>query len=257
MLLSILCILIILIVLTISYKYTETFKNPDDPLNYPQTQDNYGCYDYIKNVKQWNPDTYTKDQKKALFQFRAGIGTESGNIENMFPFTNTCILPTSHLQLFNVQNCKLGDYQLLNTPKNIAPEGCMIKLDEHYTEDSFKKFLTDAYTIYDYDNIMLINNLSNQMMSLCNQMMSLCNQLNNVEIEKQNWITLDTNLLAPNSECSLNQAKFKELFKNEEDLYNYFMKLWNGCNFIDVNTNNLKYFNSYMDSIINTFSPYS
>lgn len=253
------CLIILVSAALLSaYQNIEPYKNPEDPMNYPQKQSDFSCYSYVKNIKKWNPDSYTNEQKKALYTMRAGIGADPGGYENKFPYTNSCVIPTSHLDIYGIDNekCAMGPHQLTPTISTMNPSGCMLKLDESYDEKSFKKFLTDAYDIYDKENADTIHSLEAQKERLTKLKDKLKAILKNKHSELQQWKQKDDELMKEGSECSEDTKAFKQLFKNYEALYEHFLKVAQGINTIKHYDWKIDIYQKTCDAVNNTFQNY-
>lgn len=173
-LLIILLLIIILVTSMMSYKI-ETFINLTDQNIYPQTPNDYTCYNYIKNIKKWNVDELTKEQQKVLFTMRTLQGTQFNDNNKIFPYKDGCVIPREHLPIFNASidktsltvtppiydnnGSKIGEKDNItisynNNDNKSYPKGVITDFSK-MNYNQFKDFLNGAYELYDSD--FLIN----------------------------------------------------------------------------------------------------
>jgi hypothetical protein len=208
--LHILLIILLLIVITaasmMSYKI-ETFSN-----TFLQTPNNETCYNYIKNVKKWNVDELTKEQKKVLFTMRAAQGAQYSDNSKVFPFKDACVIPYNHLPIFNTSEnaTSLTVYpknkpsiKINNTDQTMSPQGVYVDFaDPEMTFDKFKDLLAGGYLLYDSDFIIESQKLNDEIKKLTNTRDYWKNLFNRLFQQTKHYnINLIYSLSNPNSEC--------------------------------------------------------
>lgn len=159
----ILSVLILILILYILFKnkIKETFIN-----NIPNTPSDYSCFNYLsKYKKNWNLNELTSDQKKVLLTLKAGLIDSYDENSLEFPYTNSCIIPQNHYEIFNLNvnsitgtdinvdpsfKPKQSKYSLMLTSNKDYPYGVKINLDDDkMTFDNFKDILNGLYQQFD------------------------------------------------------------------------------------------------------------
>lgn len=233
----ILILLIILILLAYFFKNTiyEKFTS-----NIPNTPSDYSCYNYIKNNKNWNLNELSTDQKKVLFTLKAGQTDTYDNNSLEFPYTNSCIIPTNHYDIFNITqkpdntvninidktltkdsnyNPRKTLYTLPLTSSKDYPTGVKINLDdENLTFDDFKNILNGLYQQYDDEYIQNRIKLTSEITRLDKYYDDLVVTYTNTINDTNGIQAKITALTNPNSECSRNTASLPS-YTNRKDIY--------------------------------------
>jgi hypothetical protein len=117
-------------------------------LKYNNTIDynNISCDDYLKNTDYYKQyiDGYKHRKVVLKDMYRAGTSTFS-DIAKIYANMNGCILPDNKLELYNVKDCSLNNYQMKKTSDIYEPGGCMIDFTEKPLNSEFTKFLDNGY----------------------------------------------------------------------------------------------------------------
>lgn len=194
---TLLSIIFIVIILS-SFKYKiEKYSN----------NDTITCKDLILNYKNFNLDDLTEQQQKVLKTMNilnANIYTDDKL--NHPEWKNSCVIPKSHLPIFNVDQNKKDDWIINNnklryTKVNEIPDGFVIDLDK-YDELSFKKLLSDLYNLYDKEFLDAKNELQTKI-----DQWTEAKKLKEVELKTINTdiSKYESMLNDLNSECQLNK----------------------------------------------------
>lgn len=226
-----------------SYKI-ETFTNLTDPNAYPQTPNNETCYNYIKNVKKWNVDELTNEQKKVLFTMRATQGTQYSAETKVFPFKDGCAIPRNHLPIFNtdenassltVNPKNKSPITIEKTDKTMYPQGVYTDFtDPSMTFNKFKNFLTGAYDLYDSDFLIEKEKLEIEIKRLTSTRDYWKQVLADLVNRTNHYYRLTDSLLAENSECqeikrynlTVLLPEWNKLLGVNNDVVNRINQLW-------------------------------
>lgn len=237
----IILLLFIIIITTSMMAYKiETFTNLVDKNVYPQTPNDYTCYNYIKNVKQWNIDELTNDQKKVLFTMRTLQGEQFADNSNIFPYQNGCVIPIEHFPIFNIpsnstsfsftpiikddngiQTGVKADITLQLTDSTYSyPHGLLIDFNT-MEYNQFKDLLNGAYKLYDAEFLQSQKDIENQIEQENNTYNANTDRLNNLIAQTENTNKLTIQLKDKNSECQKTIANnINILAPNISDLNN-------------------------------------
>jgi hypothetical protein len=236
----ILILLIVVILLVYVFKNTiyEKFTS-----NIPNNPSDYSCYNYIKNNKNWNLNELSTDQKKVLFTLKAGQTDTYDSDSLEFPYTNSCIIPANHYDIFNIRqksdntidvnidktltkdksyNPRKTSYNLPLTSSRDYPVGVKINLDDqNMTFDNFKDILNGLYQQYDDEYIKNRAILTKQIADLDKYYDDLVVRYTNT-VNDTNGIQAKINtLIDSNSECSRNIASLPSYLNRKEIYDNY------------------------------------
>lgn len=224
----------------------ETFTTISDPTIFPQTPNNETCYDYIKNVKNWNVGQLTDKQKKVIFTMRALLGSQYSDNSKVFPFKDGCVIPKENLPIFNASeettsltvsppNNRNKHITLSSTNETMYPQGLYVDFtDPNMNYDKFRDILDGGYQLYDSEFLIEERRLKNEINRLTRIRDSLNGVLANLVNQTNNVVQMTADLNDPNSECQRAKAqnvtsiqKWNELINQQNYYQNRYWTLWN------------------------------
>lgn len=213
-------LLLILLIATSMQSYKiETFANTEDTTAFPQTPNDLTCYNYIKNVKNWDVNSLMPDQKKVLFTMRTLQSTQYAPDSKIFPYKDGCVIPKEHLPIYNKDTNDTTPLDIKTDNKTTTipytksdeyPEGVVVDLSTNNFDD-FKKFLSDAYTLYDADQIKDRDLLMKQINSLTKTRDDLNVQLKAIKDSIAKYTSQLNILNDPNDVCQRDAKTLADL----------------------------------------------
>ena len=212
-------IVLFLIIITLVFYYKklkESYTEYDliKTLNIDQIDET--CFNYLKYVKKWSPDTFTDKEKKVLLTMRRLASTTYTDTTTSYPISkDAAVIPIEHLPVYN----KIWDEQpwdLINpipipgsdaylrpTYANEMPKGYVYEFNNR-TKSNLANFLDAANLLYDSDFYEQLGELNLQLSNLTLQKNTLQSQFNYLTQQNTMYITLYNDMLAPNSDCKKN-----------------------------------------------------
>jgi len=194
----------------INYKI-ETFSNTQTSSNIPATPNNETCYNYIKNVKNWNVSDLTSNQQKVLFTMRALLGSQFSDNTKTFPFKDGCVIPSNHLPIYDIAETSTSltvnppnkqSITINATDSTMYPKGLYVDFtDPTMDYNKFKDFLDGAYLLYDSSFFVQQESLLNEIKRLKANRDNLKQNLANLVTQTNNVNNMATALQDPNSQC--------------------------------------------------------
>lgn len=171
----ILLLIVIIVAAMRSYKI-ETYTNLSNIKMYPQTPSDLTCYNYIKNIKEWNVGELTLDQKKLVFTMRVLQGKQYTMDNTAYPYKDACVIPKEHFPIYNRDRNDMSDltitsptnnktYILKYSKETETPEGLVIDFTEIDFEN-FKAILDGLYELFDSEFIQERKSLKAQLQKL-------------------------------------------------------------------------------------------
>lgn len=265
----ILLLIILIILLFFIFKYNKLNIKPgyNHPLinnienfnqnnNVPDDPNDYSCYNYLKKYKNWDVDSLSSDQKKVLFTLKAGLTDSYDNNILQFMFTNSCIIPQNHFDIYNIQlksnnTCDINidpslqndsNYKPVKTSYNLPytstkdyPNGIKINLDDdNITFDKFKDILNGLYQQFDKEYIINRKTLLNKINTLNAEYDNLVTQNTNTVNDINHVNSLINGLNDLNSECVTKTNSYPS-YQSRKDIYNNYASYIDSKN-IDVKT---------------------
>lgn len=216
---------------------------------------NFSCYDYLKNVKKWNPDNFSDTQKKVIFSLRRLYRGQLGNINSIQTSLDSCVIPVEHFPIFNIdENSKNSisfsiDYKendktskkiiLPFTDEYSFPQGIVLDFSNNIkSKEIFLAIIDYLYKLYDSDFLKEIEELKEEIVHLNNSINDSNKNLDYLNAEIQKYNNMINKLNDPNSECQIKKRENAELRQEIDSLQNNINDLTNQINTIIGNIKN-------------------
>ncbi len=224
----ILLLIIIIVVILSSFKYKNKIEN--------YSNDIITCKDRILSYKNFNLNDLTEEQEKVLQTIIPLNATiyEDDTLEHPY-WQNACVIPNSHLPIFNIDQNKKDDWIINNnklryTKVNETPNGYVIDLNK-YDESSFKQLLSDLYLLYDKEFLDAKADLQKKIDQWTEAKKLKELELKEINADIENNQIILNNMINPDTDCQSNKTKLDDLLDQLNNQENKIVEIWQHCNY--------------------------
>lgn len=234
--LTLLIIILVICAILSILLFKENFAQPPPGLvasTFNRDPNEETCWAHVKKHYGWNPESFTKNQKKVLMTMRRMSGKAYEDDTTYFPeIKKYCVIPSAHLPIFNKSTNDKAPWDLYNesnpdssskgymtaTLDNETPDGYKIDLTQH-DQQSFQMLLDTAYKQYDKEFLDEKNSLLSQIQDWQRVKRDRERQLADLRGEIANSERQINALTNNNSTCQVNKREY-------EGLVNEYNMLW-------------------------------